>query len=265
MEKNKRLKLTMAFPIRKRKGVFQGRKLNFKKRRMTAPAKRARGQISRARALAVANTSTAGFLGLEKKFIDTYIASTGISIVESAAEMDPTGSCLNGIAVGDGESNRDGNRYVIKKVQIRGEVYCSTQTLQIVTHLSPTVRVYLVLDTQTNGAQLNSEDVFTSAGGSGSAVDAFRNLKYSSRFRILAARTLNPTYRIATNNAAATTITMSSDIVPFEMNVPLDLPVQCTGTGGTIASIADNSLHVIAFSDAAYANLRYTARVRYMG
>ena len=63
------------------------------------------------RAHPVRNVRTGGFLNMELKFYDT--ANTGININTStdgsAGEQDPTSkNCLNAVAQGDGEQQRDG-------------------------------------------------------------------------------------------------------------------------------------------------------------
>ena len=128
---------------------------------------RARVGLVRGRALAIANARTAGFLGLEKKFFDTAVAMVALTAPTDAAggEIDPTAlpgavACLNAMAQGDGEQNRDGKKVVLKSVQVKGFVQKLGGELAAGPDSGTKVFVALVLDTQTNGAQLNSEDVF---------------------------------------------------------------------------------------------------------
>jgi len=43
------------------------------------------------------------------------------------------------------------------------------------------------------------------------------------------------------------------------------LKVTCTGVGGTIANVIDNSIHIIVINTEAVTKLSYHARIRYRG
>lgn len=241
-----------------------------KRRRAEKPyARPARMQVDAAPRY-VSNARIGGFLGIEKKFYDTSRAAVAIvaSTDASGAEYDPAAvNCLNAPAQGDGESNRDGRQIRMKSLLVRGAVYCPSQADQTAADVSPTVRVMAVLDTQTNGAQLNSEDVFTNPAGSGTtATSPFRNLQYSKRFRVLASKKVqfppfSPTWD-------GTNLEQCGQAKDFQMSVNLkDLVVNFVGTTAGVASVADNSIHIIAYtnSTAAAPTLSYNSRLRFVG
>lgn len=230
------------------------------------------GSATRQRALAIANSRTAGFLGLEKKFYDTM--RTGAAI---AAPTDATGGMVNPTAPnlistpaqGDGPSDRDGKRIVIKSVQIKGlvtvtHVEGAVDVLGAATH----VFVALVQDTQTNGAAMNSQDCFknTTAAAAGAA-SPIRNLLYASRFRVLKEWSLDVTPKTLAASAA-NAYYWNGTFAAFECYLPLDIPVNFTaGTGSDVTNVVDNSLHMVAYctSTAASPLLHYNARIRFMG
>jgi len=207
----------------------------------------------RRRRRASMNMRTGGFLGIENKFVDlNFSGDLGVSVTGS--ECDPaTVLALNAIAQGDGESERDGRVCRLRSVHVKGLLTKDSSS----TAPSTFVRLLLVLDTQTNGAQLNAEDVIVSA----SSTITFRNLQYAKRFRVLRDQlyTLNSQSGVATAFGGANKT--------FEWNVPLNNLV-CThsGTTASVANIQDNSLHVIAIgSNAADVALAYRSRVRFVG
>lgn len=219
----------------------------------------------------VVNPRIGGYLGIEKKFLDSSASYTVASPTDcTGAEADPTTlNCLNGIAQGDGESNRDGKNYIIKGITFDGVVYRNQLAGQanINATVSTFTTVAIVLDTQTNGAQLNSEDVYTnpSAAANGNS-DLLRNLQYSKRFKVLKKWVcVDPMGPMFTHNGATYDIGGTAHNISFYAD-NLDIKVSCTGTGNTVSSIVDNSLHVVAFTSGVnLVTLRYNARIRFVG
>lgn len=219
----------------------------------------------------VANPRIGGFLGIEKKFLDSSASHTVVSPTDcTGGEADPTTlNCLNGIAQGDGESQRDGKNYIIKGITFDGIVYRSVVTGAATASASQScwTTVAIVLDTQTNGTQLNSEDVYTnpSASANGNA-DLLRNLQYSQRFKVLKKwichDPIGPNF---VHNGATYDIGGTSHNISFYAD-NLDIKVSTNGTGNTVSSIVDNSLHVVAFTNGVNTvSLRYNCRIRFVG
>lgn len=247
-------------PKRKRAfGPLAGGYRSYKSRKMSAAPKRYRKL----------NKRTAGYLGIEKKFLDTALTSTSlVGPTDSAGgEVDPTTFLgLTSIAQGDGESNRDGRKCVVKSIFVQGQIRTAKQANSTAGDNSCLVYIAMVQDMQTNGAQLNSEDVFTNpAANINTCTAPFRNLEQVSRFKVLAKRTLkienpNMTYD-------GTNIEVNGTNTPFSMYVPMNMPIVFKGTTGVIANVSDNSVHMIA-----YANnldlapiIDYNARCRFVG
>lgn len=255
----------MVYPY-KRKAREEARVVPYKKPRIT---KMVRPMASGGRdAYVYGNRSTRGFLGLEQKFMDLGIPATVISTTLAGAELDPATVpyqvyCLNGITQGDGENDRDGRKVVTKSVMVKGTV--DLPGADNINNGDTTVFIALVLDKQTNGAQLNAEDVFTTSAAGGLSSQPFRNLQYVQRFDVLASTTLClENSGMAYNGSALIPVSTRKT---FEFYRKLDLPVMYSGTGGSVSSIVDNSLHLIAVCDnaAAVPQIVYGSRVRFVG
>lgn len=216
------------------------------------------------------NTVTAGFLGIENKFYDTNLNLTGITANTDATggEVDPSStSMISTPAVGDGEQNRDGKRIMINSVQVNGVLLVQPQVNQTSADNQPQIMVALVLDTQTNGAQLNSEDVFKNLNNQGATtVVPLRNLLFASRFRVLKSEvfTLSP----PTVTYDGTNVEQGGVQTHFNWYLPLQLPVNFNaGTTASVANVIDNSLHLIAYtmSTDSTPQIAYNARIRFSG
>lgn len=212
------------------------------------------------------NIRYGGYLGIEYKYYDTARANMNMVSTTAGAELDPAAndSCFNAIALGDGESNRDGRKCVVKSIQIRGMLHASGVADAADAPPGICCRLVLVQDTQTNGAQLNSEDVLRDVA----FTDCFsmRNLQYSKRFKVLWDRTLVIRPGPASTDGA-NTCSCNYIPTPFKVFKTLNMPVTFKGDAADIANIVDNSLHLIGIADVTTATPRisYQARVRFVG
>lgn len=133
----------------------------------------------------------------------------------------------------------------------------------------PFIYVALVLDTQTNGAQLNSEDVFSNPGASiGLASSPLRNMSYTERFKVLKMKKIRVPVLSLTYDG--TNIEQTGVNIPFSMFVKLgglQTKFQSGTTTGYCGTIVDNSLHMIAFtnSNSIAVSINYNSRLRYIG
>ncbi len=213
---------------------------------------------------------TGGFTGIELKFLDLGLISAAIASPTDAAggEDDPTGDTLNAIAQGDGESNRDGRRCVLKSVYVTGVVTNGFDANSADMDSGHNIFIALVLDTQTNGAQLNSEDVFTNPGADASScTNVLRNLQFTSRFRVLDSTVVIPPLR-PSGTDGTNTVSIAGYTIPWKLSSNLDLPVNHTGTTANVSTIQDNSLHIISYiapNNTTGAVLTYNSRVRFVG
>jgi len=241
------------------------------------PTKKRRTKRAQAGAPSFALARTGGFLGKELKFVDYEVTQDAIQRTVAGSEVDPASSvlCLNATAQGDTESNRDGRRQFTHSIVIKGILtwnYKPSGGSGIAFADMGDVKVALVLDTQTNGAQLNAEDVFKDPTSVYLDSVMMRNLQYTSRFRVLKIMTLRPPNfggGGAGNGTTDGTVEGSfSKQFSCYYNFKKPLMTTYTNTTAVIANIADNSLHLIAIaSDGGQSDLdstiSYISRCRF--
>jgi len=228
-----------------------------------------------AQAVSARNTRTGGYIGVEQKFDDHEAATQTISTTIAGSEVDSDGgtwtgnTCLDNISQGSQQTQRDGRRCTYNSISVKGTLKLSGAEGTAVTEPA-IVTVALVLDKQSNGAQLNAEDVFEVGGRAGVAGEenAFRDMENTHRFQVLRMQrhVLQPTGATSDGADAFRTGTV---IRPFEMHYTWKqgLVVSYSGTGGQMADHVDYSLHLIAFTHtgAGASTITYVARTRFTG
>lgn len=251
---------SMAGKSSKKKAKLAAQKKSFNKSKLAA-------------ARALANTSTLGFLGIEKKFLDTcrtdVIASSATAL--TGGVVSPTSGCTGCIscpAQSDSEQGRDGKRFVIDSVILKGHVYTPYSVTSATPPAASKVFVAVVLDTQTNGGTMTSETCFKSliAQASGNA-EPTKNLLSGKRFRILKSQVFDVTpqtlYLVSAGNYAVVGVQREIDwYIPFKGGLPVNLN---GGDTADVANVIDNSIHVVAFSTVGNCYIGYNARVRFQG
>lgn len=217
---------------------------------------------------AVANQRIGGFLGIELKFVDS-----GRDQLTFAAPTDSTGGeyddttmlCLNGIAQGDAQNQRDGREVRIKSIFVHFNVFMGAQINQTAGDVPPIVFLAIVQDTQTNKAQMNSEDCFTNPIASAfGAPLCFRQLENSKRFKVMWSKRLQfkapPLAWDGTNlEQSGQSLYETADITG------LNIPVNYSGTGATVAAVTDNSFHIIGFASSTLCQMTWNSRIRFVG
>jgi hypothetical protein len=215
---------------------------------------------------------TGGFSTLEQHFYDTGVVSgtPGITADMASGEIDPAGLlCISAPADGNGPEERRGNEMVITSVNITGHIAQGTTTTNTVAEGDAAqVYVALVLDTQTNGSQLSSEDVFTNPSGNAANIACpLRNLEHRKRFRVLKKWVFEMPGASADSGASAYLVPACDK--SFECYLKLRIPVNFNDAAEGIASVNDNSLHMIAFCNTGRTSniplVRYNARIRMVG
>ena len=223
------------------------------------------------------NRRTAGFLGIEIKYYDSYVIGSQLttSTTQAGGLHNPLllgiPQALNNVAQGDGEQERDGRKMMMRSISINGHlnrnaIASGPTDLEV----APDYFIALVLDTQANGAVLNSQDVYTNVSSLASlSTSPFRNLQYSQRFKVLATRRI--TGRQLTAGVIDATGTGSFDIAgqfyPFRFDKKLAIPVLFTGTNATVANVVDNTLSILAWTsnNTNPTQISYNARLRFVG
>jgi len=210
---------------------------------------------------------------IEHKFLDTaaselaFTLSSTLASGEKSPESGCTG-CLSAPAQGDGASARDGSKIIIESVYVSGLMDITPQLMTAgPVDRYPIFYVALVLDTQTNGATLNSEDVFTNPGADTlMSTMPLRNLSNSKRFRVLASKYVS--FGGPQTGASATAVAVGYSkhfALSWRGKIPVDFIVG--ETTANVTSVSDNSIHLIAYTQAngLTPTFSYNCRVRFVG
>lgn len=188
----------------------------------------------------------------ELKFLDC--AWNAVTINETAdgsgIEMQPSAGCTNALSVpaqGDGESNRDGRKYTIKSIWLSGTINVIGNADEADAAAQFGYFAALVLDTQANGATINSEDVYLNPSSQTSAMlpQPLRNLQSSKRFRVLASQYIPPqgTYGITDGTSTASLQAQAQPTVNLSWKGTLIC--DSIGTTADVASASDNAVHLV--------------------
>lgn len=206
----------------------------------------------------------------ENKYFDTTRA-VGAMVATAASwastELDPaTFNTLCCPVQGSGISDRVGRKIHITKLKIRGTVGYSVQSAASTVPSMPEVRLLLVQDCQTNGVQLNGEDVMASSTTAAvtSQIHTFQNLAFFGRFKVLKDKMFRIGGANSVNNTTAGTVSTEADSINFKWTIKFRKPVVVhfnSTNGGSVGDIVDNSFHIIGLSTLTTATLAYEARV----
>lgn len=200
---------------------------------------------------------TSGFYGKygvdgELKFLDIGNDTPNVPV---GGGMIPT---MNVIPQGTGESERIGRKCIIRKIRHR---YALTVPGQI--EAGPTftasdiVRVIFYVDKQCNGQDAVVGDILAPVPD----FQSFFNLQNSQRFAILHDRTyaLNPT----SGGAATPSLFLNQFEVVGHFNVSCHIPLEFSGTNGTITEIRSYNCGVLVISKNAVASYESRTRFRF--
>lgn len=211
---------------------------------------------------------------MELKFLDCAWNAVTISTSTdgSGGELQPSTGCTNAIsapAQGDGESNRDGRKFVMKSIYFSGMVATTAEATENAAHEITGYYFALVLDTQVNKATVVSEDVFINPSSTSLAMipQPLRNLQNSTRYRILDSKYIRPGGAFAFNDGA-TTGSVNNQVAPvISLSWKGSINVECTGTTADVASVSNNAIHVVAYAaDGAQTPVFIgKSRLRFMG
>lgn len=211
---------------------------------------------------------------IERKYFDSV--RTGLGFVASTTtwaggELDPTTlNCLFAPIQGDDIFNRQGRKVQVLQIKIQGQIGVPPQIGVLTGDVAAIVRFHLVQDDQTNGAQLNAEDVFGTTSGTGEPTDMFQNPAFFGRFKVLKSIKIvmqNPNF---TNvSSIATSVAQQGLAHVWKMNAKFKKPVIVhynSTNAGTVADVINTSFHIIGINTDVDLNplIAYRCRTTYI-
>lgn len=207
----------------------------------------------------------------ETKYVDhdRHSGTIASSLTYAGGEADPpTVNCLNGIVQGNAATERDGHVVVLTRLHIRGVVRIDPK-FQDTAETPDWINIFVVLDTQTNGAQMNSEDLIINIDPTSVSQQANpqRNMLFGTRFKVLKHwRMVAMPSHSYSGQASPNLLAINGWARGFELYKKMRLPVRFNDANGTVSSIVDNSIHVIAVHQGFQtAYIDYSSRVRFVG
>lgn len=233
---------------RTRPGTFRGRPVGPYQRR-------GYGSIARARGAAVTG---------EMKYFDCELNLAAVAACTTSwvagTILDPTATvnigdaavntplCLFAPKVSAALNGRIGRKVKMLKCRLSGSIVIPVQTAQATTDAPMEVRLFLVMDKQTNAAQMTSAQLMQGAGDSTTTLNSMQNPNNFGRFKVLKEK------RISLQNPNLAGSPTTGDMVQaglsrtFKLSYRFKKPVEVhfnATNGGTVADIIDNSLHFI--------------------
>lgn len=208
----------------------------------------------------------------EIKFLDNSLVDTALvaNTDWTGAELDPaTTLCLTAPAQGDTASSRDGKQIIAKSINVKGKIYIPQSELVGSPPIGTEVFVALILDRQTNNAQLNSEDIYSVvAANTGLLCRPLRNMNFAKRFKVLKTQSFIFD-NTALSHFAVDSFSKPARAIEFDWFVDLkDMRINFNSTTtGVIGNVLDNSIHVVGITSATAENpaISYQSRFRFIG
>lgn len=213
----------------------------------------------------------------EMKYFDSYKAVTAIAAGTSWAgqEYDPgTLNTLFAPTTGSTIASRIAREATVYKIKVRGTLFCAVDATAAAAFQPSLVRLMLVQDTQTNGAQAQAEEIMAAPGAATAQLTnkTFTNLASTGRFRIWKDITVNlQDPNMVQHTSGSSTIKVNGINKPFKFNLdfskaPIKVRFNATD-GGSVADIVDNSWHIIAHTTSAdmTPQICYQCRVSFKG
>ncbi|AUM61617.1 capsid [uncultured virus] len=155
--------------------------------------------------------------------------------------------CLFAPTVGAGLNQRIGRKVKVMKVKLHYELNVSQQAAQAAGDAGSYIRLLLVLDKQTNAAQMTSAALLNDGTAADTTICAFQNPNNFGRFKVLKEKHHTFQSPSTFNDAATTGATyglVQKGKMSYRFKVPLHVNFNATN-GGTVADIIDNSFHII--------------------
>jgi len=175
--------------------------------------------------------------GVELKFLDTALSG----LVDNTAEIPATGGQLCIIPQGNTQSTRIGRKVMIRSIHIKGMVRQEVTTYKALTDAAvETAHIYVILDTQCNGAAATIGDSNSGVFTTSNLNTGFRTLSNSGRFKILKHFVFNM------QPVAGVSGALFAGVKHFDWYHKCHIPIEydASGTDGAITTIRSNNIFV---------------------
>ncbi len=206
-----------------------------------------------------------GLSNMELKFVDGQRTASVSNTWAGGEEDISTVDSLVGIQQGSATNEHEGNKYFVHSIMVQGEFNRQALEAQTAPGADIFLRLIMYMDTQTNGAQAQAEQVMEPISA-GSDWKSFRKLENTARFKILKDKTFKLNQSAASMNEGASNLFATAGVcTPFNYYIkfPKPIKVRTITTGSNIASIADNSFHLICASSFTGPVIVYQTRCRF--
>jgi len=193
---------------------------------------------------------------------DSYIQSDGTTVGAY------TDCGLIPSAVGAGYGQLNGNKYWIKRIRIQGQIQTPNLADQNDVGVANAIRLSLVWDHQSNGAQAQGENIYTDLGDATQCTYSFLQMgaAMAGRFRILKNKIAHANLA-AVGTDGASTNSVGFNAVPFHFTYtprdPIPVRIQANSATPTVAALADTNIFLLCHSTIA-ANVIFAARCYYV-
>lgn len=186
----------------------------------------------------------------ERKYFDTYNDGTSVPAGNdwTGTELDPAEETLFAPSEGTDLDRRIGRRVEVLKIQVRGQLVVAKQSNQTASDEATVIRLILAQDKQTNGVQMQGEDLMSAPGSPTAFLTplTMQNPANFGRFEVLK----DKTFTIENPNAVydGTNDEQQGLARPFKWTIKFPRPVEVrfnSSNGGTVADIINNSFHII--------------------
>jgi len=206
----------------------------------------------------------------EVKYFDVGVDATAIT--NPSTSTTPAYSQYASICEvtrGDAANQRVGNKINIKSIDIRGMVALPRQTS--VSHsvanwaAGPSKwRILMYQDMQCNGAVAPIGSVLDLTISNANPSNAFNNLQYSGRYKILMDKFMVLPPGAAVFNSDNKNYVTSGSAMQFKKHIACDIPITYIGDTASITNITTNNVGILFICNNNYHELvEFRARIRY--
>jgi len=197
-------------------------------------------------------------------------ALRGLGTLQNGVKQPDNGGSLVAMNRGDRMKQRDGIKVFVSSVHVKGFVHRPLVDNSLFAPQGESnIFIALVLDTQTNGQLMNSEDVFVNSSGADLHVgNPFIKLEAQPRYKILATESfsMRHPHALILDSQTPALFFAGESTRQFDMFATVNLEVTLDGGGTNISIHRDNSLQLIAFSTIDNVDqIGYNSRVRFYG